>query len=399
MKSSFLKFCAAAALLCAAPLFSWAAPAPVAAGDTSSFFTLTPEFDQTLQQLSSDNFKDRKSATRQLELMLAQLSSRFVLTNDAEAQGHIAEIMRFNTGLSQWLTSVLQLAPDPRKEALKWGLQAEHIALVAGAYSPLPQERMKAAAGLARINDREAGPILAKLLGDMDRDVHLAAMDDLWDLPQSPEVVDALWDRAIVSLMDQMRPRGAVMLGANAAVMFHGEPLRPVYSDSGLLLRAQDSEVAARLLVHGNSPLVKDKIIAILKEELSSPPGTRVTVFQPYSSGQIFETLVLAFKSNQTIALMYQLATQQITAPPNMVFGARQFRWDPRIAAISDVVEMTAQDPSDYHLKKTQIFPGSMVMVTEDEEKDAVQKLTAWWALHGKTYEGDTASTQPATAP
>ncbi len=375
-----------------AAVFPLLAAVPIQAADSAPplppRISLPPELDAALRDLSSDNYQARRAATKKLEWAIGDLNAQIASTDDAEALAQVAEVMRTEGEIAAWINATLAQPTEQRKRSIAWGLEPAHLPLVTRAFSQLPEERIGAVQGLGKLTDPEARALVVRLLRDQDRQVHLAAIDALWDQPPSPAIIEALWDRAVPA------PDPASM-GPSAldTLQFHGQTLGLTsfsHIDDG-----QDGEAAMQLLTRFHSPAVEQKVIELLQGLRANSARAKAQLQYEFTRrSQAFRAFVMNFKDKKVMTALYELAT---TGEPDPMGGIKlRICWDKHVAAMAMVLEMTGQNLSEYKFKQVPFY--GLVVSNVDEEKNAMALLKTWWGSHGSQYEEPSLVPQPPMA-
>jgi hypothetical protein len=347
---------------------------------------LSPQMEAALRGLTADDFAQRQQASAQIRSIMIEETRRMAATDDPESAARIAALLHFSAGLSEWVASAMPQPAKQRNELLAWGLDPAHRDIVAGAFSQGAEGRIAAARQLARITDAPAQELLTRLLRDPERAVYLAAMEALWDQPPSATVIDVLLDRAYAAGCELYHP----VRTAQPNLTFRGQPL-PAAVDSGAVYRRmQDSNVAVQLLAHFKSPLVGQRLMVSLGEQMKG----QMNPFWPPGSDN-FASLIDGLGAKQMVPVLYKLATLDDAHNQTSSFGgAVHGIWSPRMLALGMLANMTGQKPEDYKLLRHPSYQRLWLVPTEADEAAAVKQLQAWWKVHHAEY--DAAAPSPA---
>ncbi len=344
--------------------------------------TLSPEALAALHNLSSDEFATRQRALKDLELAMGQQIQALLIPDDPESQARVSSLLEFNEGLSRWILNTLAL-PEPQRHALlAIGLRSDMLATVAKLAAKSPDTRVEGIHEVAQLHDATASDLLAPLLDDDDREVYIAAMEAAWDLPATQSLIDSLWNRAIDAGFAAYSP---TVQPARSDIKFRGKSLGASYVDNSGFRKMQDADIACDVLVHLNSPLVIDKLVAFFRsvDEAVTTPNSRenrLWLFGP-SSAPMRNTyqLLTAYHPKEVLPVLFHLAT----GPNRQTFQgiANNIRYfsSNRTMPLVMLILFTDQKPEEYKLLPVAQPVGTWAFPSQEAENNAITKIKSWW--------------------
>ena len=370
--------------------FAADAPAPV---------RVAPEFTAALKELTAPEFARREAAGSALEHLLAADLRLIIDADSTAARERVKEVIEFDEGLTRWALDLLKLPQDERKSLVAWGLDPANVPIVAKVYSSSAQVRLEGVRALANAKgDAEVSYLLATLLEEDNRDIHLAAMEVAWDRKPTEAVVEALWKRAISIMWNTYFPRPeqqAARIINNGMFMAVENPYR----------RAQDSEPAADTLIHFKSPLVQDKLRKLFQDmehDAAGPnaPMAMASVFQT-EPGKQLGRLLEAYKTPEALPTLTRLASQPVAYRQQQNINGKAFFMSNRTPAIAMLALHSGLDPAELKMSRVVYMGNAWTFATEKDEEAGLAKLQKMIAdKAGKTAPAASGTSQPAaTAP
>jgi hypothetical protein len=296
--------------------------------------------------------------------------------------------MEFNSALSRWAIDVMALPEKERDTLLAWGMKDENLPLIARAYARTDEVRGKAARELAKLQNPESEWLLAQLLIDPSREVALNALDAVYDRKPTPKIVNAVWERATFSAMNQIRQRQARQKTINV----RGRMVS-VYEDPGAQSRAQDADVAVDVLIKYNDPQITERLDAMFKEvsaSLSNPNDYRWRFLSPNygDAGRVMSRLVDHYKPKEAVVFLVKVLAVESNDGSDTTVNNEKMRYSSRIDAIAMLAKMIGQEPDDYGIKKLANWGDRwLIKGGTAEEAAAVKKLQEWWKENRSKYE------------
>jgi HEAT repeat protein len=388
--------------------------------DTKSGATIPPEMIDALRKLADDDFKVREAAvanlqqvmTRQFQQMVAlqtlmlrvqdglaeQLKQMTAGAGEAEGQARVAGLMEFNSALSRWAIDVMALPEKQREELLKWGTKEENLPLLARAYGRSEEVRAKVAREIAKMEGPEADWLIVQLLNDPSREVGLLTMDAIFDRKPTTPIVSALWDRATLAAMNQIRQRQ----GKNKNINVRGRMINIYEQDYAAQARMQDVDVAVDVLLKYKDPLITERLNDLFTElasTMNNQGDYRWRVISPNygDGGRALSRLIDAYKPKKSIPFLVKaIAMSNANDGSDTTMGNNEkYRYSSRIDAAAMLIRAIGQDPDEYNVKKHQNWGDRWLIKGGVAEEEAmVKKLQTWWKEHSSEYESTT--TKPA---
>jgi hypothetical protein len=380
-----------AAMLCIAVIGRAADARP---GDTPS--ALSPAMQAALERLSSQDFATREQACNQLNAILVQEAVALASVRGGEAQARMLAALEFDDGLIHWVKDVLKLPQEQRIAELQLASNPNVLPILSDIFSAQPANRTNGIAALMKL-DPSAAPhnavdvILARLIEDPDRQVAVAAMESAWDREPSDVIVNALWRRAVATGVEKSLQYPVI---TQHELTFRGQKLPGYYSAAAITLPTSDGDVAAQVLVHMQSPQVKEKLIALLKQaaEITALPNATNAQNNAYSAAAPSMQNALAlfedYKPPEAYSSVFALATEHVRVKYSYLYRNISFIASNRTNAIVALVHATGLRCDDYQLKQVPRAIGGLVWVSpsEKDEDAAVAKLQDWWKANGAKY-------------
>ena len=376
--------------------------------------TISPEMIDALKALSAEDYKTRQEALTKLQQMmgkhfqqmvlvqelmlkvqanLADQLKQMTLTPETDGQSKVASLMEFNNALSHWAIDVMALPDGKRQAMLNWGLTADHLPLIAKAYNRKEGVRASVAKDLGKIDGDEASWILCQLLNDSDREVSLLTLDALWDRSSTPDIVDALWNRATGAATAQFRQRQPRVRMINV----RGRMIQVYDQDYNYNSRIQDADVAVDLLVKYKSPVIVEKLDALFTEMnttlANNPQDYRWRILSPNygEGGKAMSRLVETYKPKTVVPfLMKAVQNPSQDGYDTTVGNNEKARYSTRIDAAAVLLRVVGQDPEDYEIRKFANYGDRwMIKGGVAEENEMVKKIQTWWRANAKDYGVD----------
>jgi hypothetical protein len=346
---------------------------------------LSPQMEAALRQFSSASYEDRAKAVKAAEQALADQVRQIMAVNDPEAEARVSALLEFNDALLKWAGESMKLPPEERAKQYAWGLKADVFPVVAKVYSTNVETRVAGIKELGKIEGAEASSILARQIAAEQREVYLAAMEAVWDRPATPDVVDALWNRAVEDVL-AYRDVGAML--PPPKVTFRGQPLGAVFAGNYFnMTRIQDNALAADVLIQLKGPLVSKKVAAFLErvEKVPSNEPERTAPVPYMAPLRNVYRIVEASQYKETLPALIRLATAKSEHSGTMTVDKVQAVYSNRTGALAVALILLKQNPVDYKLLYAP--QGTMwVTAAAADEDEAIVKLQAFWEKHKSEY-------------
>jgi len=300
-----------------------------------------------LQGLVAEQLKQRaqiQDVINAFQADLVQQQRALAIVSYEEAQAQIAGLLEMERGLTAWTLQTMSEPVARRTELLNWGLTRENAPALARLYAENLRVRLDGVKQVAKLNDAGAQWTLGRLINDKESAVRAAAMAACWSREPNAAVVDALWFRAVSG------PLAAGDSGRDGRMSFDGRPGENAvkvdfpggdpmeFDDSNDAGDFSDAQLASDVLVHFKSPLVGDKVKALVAERIrlgktlslgSDPDWTLVT-----------HRLVETYGVKEAIPL---LANEALAAESDEMGGdmnGRPYMWSRRTMAIGTLCKL-----------------------------------------------------------
>jgi len=315
-------------------------------------------------------------------------------TQDLEARALIASLMNFQEALSRFLLVAAE-ETEPRREMLiHWGLSPEGAKVLAVAFSSDSSTRVDAAHMVVGIDGQAADWVLARLIDDAEREVSLTAINAAWDREPSPDVVDALWQKAVEYPLTQYRINMGMGSGiAPRVAVLHGRTIQLDGYDYSLAMRMMDGDVATDLLVAYKSDVVEKKItdfmdsLAIMKSNPNMHPFQMLSSYNG-SQGLNFERLLMAYRPKAAVVYLVGVVASNFNNDGwEQMMNNQMYRCSTRVDALGILAKLTDQDKDDFNLARVPQWGNRWMLAgTLDNEEKAARKMLNWWKIHYKDY-------------
>lgn len=383
--------------------------------------------ERDLQGLSAPEFADRQAAVKRLEALIAdQVKQRaqiqeilntlqnelarqqqaLLMVTDEEAKSRVAGLLELERGLSGWTIQVMSEPPERRRALLAWGLSPEAGPILAKAYAHGRRTRLEGIRQLAKLDAPGAAWTLAELINDPDGAIRASAMAAAWTARPNPDIVGALWHRAVSGPL-VLSERGGVTrmsLGIDDEEAFslkvdfpESDPLHfPLDDDAGEYL---DALLAGSVLVHLKSPLVEERIRRLVADRASA--GKSLALPDDLDWTLVTHRLVEAYNIKEALPLLAAEALSEETEELAGSVNGRAFAYSPRTIAIGVLCKLIGKDPGDFQLLRVRDpdLHGWMWALDQDPQNalfnggngdppdgPPVRAFYKWWKEHHKQY-------------
>ena len=423
MSSRYLIAC----LLASAVLAS-SAPAqdkPPAAAPAASPIAAVVE--KEVKSLSSEEFPERQAALGRLQTLVAeQLKQRAQIqeildtftadlakqqaalamaggSSDEEVQAQIAGLLEMERGLTGWTIQAVAAPLERRKALLNWGLTKETAPVLARAYSQNKRTRLQGVKELTKYEGEGADWTIARLINDSETAVRAAAMAACWNRKPSADIVNALWVRAVTGPltnggMGRIEPMmRADMEGMPDMIKVDFPGGDPMEFDAGdEANQFFDSQLAADVLVHLNSPLVAGRVRTLVADRIKE--GKSLSLSSDPEWTLVSHRLIEAYAVKEAIPLLAAEALGVETDEMGGDMNGRPFMWSRRTMAIGSLCKLIGKDPADFDLMRARDMGdprGWMWAVDINPEQmngnfqadgAAVRAFYAFWKDHHAEY-------------
>ncbi len=389
-----------------------------------------------VQGLSAEAFADREAALKRLQGLVAeQLKQRaqiqevlnafqldlvkqqhaLAMVSDEEAQAQIAGLLDMERGLSGWTIQTMSEPAERRKILLDWGLTKENAPALARAYSDSLRIRLDGIKQLAKVTGDGADWSLGRMINDKEAAVRAAAMAVCWARKPNPDIINALWFRAVTGPLARDNSNGPMGMMGGRMGMFAsdigdlgmggqntvkvdfpgGDPME--FDDSSDANEFTDSQLASDVLVHLNSPLVGDKVKALVEERAKA--GKSLSLANDPEWTLVSHRLVETYAVKESIPLLANEALGSDSEQMGGDMNGRSFMWSRRTMAIGTLSKLIAKDPADFDLIKAHdsgnprgwmwavdVNPQVMMGGNGDADGAAVRAFYAFWKDHHAEY-------------
>jgi len=354
--------------------------------------TVSPAIEKAIKDVNAADDAGRAKAVEALQAALGAQLRALLAQDDPEATVRLQSLLEYNDGLSRWAVATLKRPAEEREKILAWGAQPDVLPIMAKLYSGNQSRRLEAVRALGKRDDEPSLALLAVLLLDRDRIIYIAAMEEVWDKKPTDAIVDALWQRAIESGLNNIAPRAPQQ---GEPIRFKGNVVGNMAVDENIFRRSQDGNIATEVLIQLRAPQVPEKLAALLTRiDESKDANLRNAISAPhFEPGRNTRELLEAYKPREAVPLLVKLATGAQGQKNNSQLGANKFFWSSRTLPMATLLTITEQNAEDYGLKRQQIFNNIWTHESEQAEADAVRKLQDWWRENSKLY----VRPQPAT--
>jgi hypothetical protein len=430
-----------------------AAPAPAGRGTANASATgpVGAVVEREVKGLSSESFPEREAALKRLQTLVAeQLKQRaavqevlatfqadlvqqqraLAMVSDEEAQAQIAGLLEMERGLTAWTIQTMAEPLERRQTLLAWGLTKDNGPTLARAYSGSLRVRLDGIKQIAKSNDEGASWTLARLINDRETAIRAAAMAASWSRKPNSDVVNALWFRAVtgplarennmngpVGIMEGRMGVGMVMeamaMNGNGMIKVDfpgGDPME--FDDSGEGNEFFDALLASAVLVHLDSPLVAEKVKALVDERAKAGKS----LCQPTDPDWtlVSHRLVETYSVKEAVPILAQEALGIETEEMGGDMNGRPFMWSRRTIAIGTLAKLIGKDPADFDLIRARdmgnprgwmwavdVNPQAMMNGNGENDLVAVKAFYAFWKDHHaefgvKEVPSNAAVSQPA---
>ncbi|HVS72749.1 MAG TPA: hypothetical protein VHQ47_15945 [Phycisphaerae bacterium] len=320
-----------------------------------------------IDELLRQQLKDRAQTQALLDDLQRELAGEIRslgMVTDEEARQRVDGLLATEASLAQWTAQAMGASADKRPALLDWGLSKNNAPILAKAYSTDPAQRVAGIAALGKVPGPFADWTLARLLAARQSWVRDAAMAALWDRPPTAEIVDLLWRRAIPP--DDNADASDDQPTLKIQFPEHDPIEVPAEEDD-----SDDQELALLVLRHMQSPLVADKVKAIIAQRLKK---------QSDNDDTTVHRLAETYKLKQALPLLARDAFGDVRGRSE---GNHTMATN-RTSAIGAACTILGLDPETFDLSPSD---DSYAWKTDnDTDARPVMKFYDWWRVHASDY-------------
>lgn len=342
---------------------------------------LSPEMQDALKRLKSEQFRVREQAERDLQKAIGD--GLIAVTQQLKGET-LEDALEFNGAISRWALNAMQLTSPEREKQLAWGLDAGNLPMMAKLYSTRVKDRIAGVRELAKMKDEQALLLLARMLEDPERAVYLAAMEEVEKKPATDAVVDVLWSRAVELPMGNM----GIRMGGGRQVMFRGMNLGMAWDTAGSSNRVQDATLAGDVLVTLKPPQLRERLVQLYEraaqayaEEGAGRTGVSWQMLPTSPSMRNAGRLVEALKPREILPHLMRmiesnhpnLGGQTINRGNN----TKPVYLTQRAVFMAQAAIVLGAKPQDYLMEANAQFGTTWVFPDADAEKKAIAMLKA----------------------
>jgi len=343
---------------------------------------LSPEVQDALKRLKSEQFKVREQAERDLQKAIGE--GLIAVTQQLKG-ATLEDALEFNGAISRWAMSALQAPAAEREKQLAWGLDAKNLPMLGKLYSTRVKDRIAGVRELAKGNDEQSLLLLARMLDDPERAVYLAAMEEVEKKPATDAAVDALWSRAIEAPLGNMGFRA----GAGRQVVFRGMNLGMAWDVGVSNNRMQDANFAGDVLVTLKPPQVRERLVQLYEraaqaytdEGVGGRMGVSWQMLPSSPSMRNAGRLVEALKPREVLPHLMALIESKHPnlggQTVNRGNNAKPIYLTQRAIFMAQAAVVLGGKPQDYLMENNAQYGTSWVFADADAEKKAVAMLKA----------------------
>jgi hypothetical protein len=313
---------------------------------TAEDFGLREQAARRLQALLAEQLKQRAAVEEvvgQLQAELLRQERALGMMRDDEARQRTAGLLAMEQALAAWTQDAMTAPNQRRQQLLEWGLSAKVAPLLARTYSKHRREQIAAIIELGKLDGPGADWTLARLLNERESWVRAAAVAALWNRPLTPEIAAALWYRAVEGPEREQEAQRIAEDTDTAAspleinIPDHDPVEVPPDEDD-----FSDRDLLVDLLVHLQSPLVAEKVEALVDR--------RTKKEAPLGEGWEHR-LVEAYKIKTAVPLLARVATGEIEQNSGRSEGGQVMTGTNRTSAAGALATIVGIDPAEWNLR------------------------------------------------